>query len=224
MAIQRKKNKPERINNPLRVGTYVAKYIVKSYTSKKRSKLLWRVRKTQNLGLQITAELLSMLPPQHLLNVATCNSLNPKINERKLPPNLIKIQALKTYQNLYLENNKPSLTKVALNLQPQDNLLLRVQGSNQTITTYNQLSSTTSLIQNTANTEEFDETWELLKKAAEIINAKYFRKPTTAYGAGSYRDHILPTIYTAYRDWETDRKSTRLNSSHSAKSRMPSSA
>ena len=29
---------------------------------------------------------------------------------------------------------------------------------------------------------------------------------------------------TQYRDWETDRKSTRLNSSHSAKSRMPSSA
>ena len=27
-----------------------------------------------------------------------------------------------------------------------------------------------------------------------------------------------------YRDWETDRKSTRLNSSHSAKSSMPSSA
>ena len=34
-----------------------------------------------------------------------------------------------------------------------------------------------------------------------------------------------PTVYSeAYRDWETDRKSTRLNSSHSAKSRMPSSA
>ena len=31
--------------------------------------------------------------------------------------------------------------------------------------------------------------------------------------------NVLP-----YRDWETDRKSTRLNSSHSAKSRMPSSA
>ena len=31
-------------------------------------------------------------------------------------------------------------------------------------------------------------------------------------------------ISGAYRDWETDRKSTRLNSSHSAKSRMPSSA
>ena len=37
---------------------------------------------------------------------------------------------------------------------------------------------------------------------------------------------ILRMAYTSgrYRDWETDRKSTRLNSSHSAKSRMPSSA
>ena len=33
-----------------------------------------------------------------------------------------------------------------------------------------------------------------------------------------------PTEAIQYRDWETDRKSTRLNSSHSAKSRMPSSA
>ena len=34
----------------------------------------------------------------------------------------------------------------------------------------------------------------------------------------------LRKISMCYRDWETDRKSTRLNSSHSAKSRMPSSA
>ena len=31
-------------------------------------------------------------------------------------------------------------------------------------------------------------------------------------------------LHEAYRDWETDRKSTRLNSSHSGESRMPSSA
>ena len=35
---------------------------------------------------------------------------------------------------------------------------------------------------------------------------------------------LKAAISEAYRDWETDRKSTRLNSSHSAKSRMPSSA
>ena len=37
-----------------------------------------------------------------------------------------------------------------------------------------------------------------------------------------YKAGVL--IMCVYRDWETDRKSTRLNSSHSAKSRMPSSA
>ena len=41
------------------------------------------------------------------------------------------------------------------------------------------------------------------------------------------QSHQLEKEYISreeYRDWETDRKSTRLNSSHSAKSRMPSSA
>ena len=34
----------------------------------------------------------------------------------------------------------------------------------------------------------------------------------------------FPTTIAPYRDWETDRKSTRLNSSHLKLSRMPSSA
>ena len=46
---------------------------------------------------------------------------------------------------------------------------------------------------------------------------------------GSTRDYSITFTGESlnsgsYRDWETDRKSTRLNSSHSAKSRMPSSA
>ena len=38
-----------------------------------------------------------------------------------------------------------------------------------------------------------------------------------------YFDYLLITK-DIYRDWETDRKSTRLNSSHRSLSRMPSSA
>ena len=45
---------------------------------------------------------------------------------------------------------------------------------------------------------------------------------------GTFRGFVTKEIKDktnrGYRDWETDRKSTRLNSSHSAKSRMPSSA
>ena len=44
--------------------------------------------------------------------------------------------------------------------------------------------------------------------------------------SGSGRSIIIKKFphLTFYRDWETDRKSTRLNSSHSRASRMPSSA
>ena len=34
----------------------------------------------------------------------------------------------------------------------------------------------------------------------------------------------ITEVKEVYRDWETDRKSTRLNSSHITRSRMPSSA
>ena len=46
----------------------------------------------------------------------------------------------------------------------------------------------------------------------------------------SFRDERVPSgiliqvLHGSYRDWETDRKSTRLNSSHLKLSRMPSSA
>ena len=45
-------------------------------------------------------------------------------------------------------------------------------------------------------------------------------------GEGVMEATIISWLYNEgdYRDWETDRKSTRLNSSHRSLSRMPSSA
>ena len=39
-----------------------------------------------------------------------------------------------------------------------------------------------------------------------------------------YQDELGAVWLESYRDWETDRKSTRLHSSHITRSRMPSSA
>ena len=52
-------------------------------------------------------------------------------------------------------------------------------------------------------------------------NNKIRKGSPTTYGEWATKKGF---IWADYRDWETDRKSTRLNSSHSAKSRMPSSA
>ena len=70
------------------------------------------------------------------------------------------------------------------------------------------------------------------------FNRSFGRKQTfdADYLVPVFVDEVLPgdtfnlsltsfaRLAPLYRDWETDRKSTRLNSSHSAKSRMPSSA
>ena len=59
---------------------------------------------------------------------------------------------------------------------------------------------------------------KLLKQGKAAI---YKRFPFTIILKKSVDEsEIKPT----YRDWETDRKSTRLNSSHRSLSRMPSSA
>ena len=60
------------------------------------------------------------------------------------------------------------------------------------------------------------------QKAVDAIRRAYAHKkraPLLVLPTGGGKT----TIY-AYRDWETDRKSTRLNSSHRSLSRMPSSA
>ena len=61
------------------------------------------------------------------------------------------------------------------------------------------------------------------KKKQFIIIPSFFSiiegSEISEYKKGESYQQLIP-----YRDWETDRKSTRLNSSHSAKSRMPSSA
>ena len=51
------------------------------------------------------------------------------------------------------------------------------------------------------------------------------RKSTRPFARYTKEAYIcLPKKQKAYRDWETDRKSTRLNSSHITRTRMPSSA
>ena len=73
------------------------------------------------------------------------------------------------------------------------------------------------------------DTSDLVTNLLEITHGVLIIRPTVHTIHGSYVLPVNTINYTFipsahYRDWETDRKSTRLNSSHSAKSRMPSSA
>ena len=58
--------------------------------------------------------------------------------------------------------------------------------------------------------------------AFDTIFAEGQRRYIETFSA--YARSFLGNMERPYRDWETDRKSTRLNSSHITRSRMPSSA
>ena len=69
-----------------------------------------------------------------------------------------------------------------------------------------------------------DKRWETfftkLGKFATTPIEQWKHLDVLGYFCYRYQDHFK----RPYRDWETDRKSTRLNSSHEIPSRMPSSA
>ena len=65
--------------------------------------------------------------------------------------------------------------------------------------------------------------------STDLTFTKYkdrWKERTPDWKPAVYEQYDAPirAIYSRYRDWETDRKSTRLNSSHITRSRMPSSA
>ena len=64
----------------------------------------------------------------------------------------------------------------------------------------------------------------VIEKTRKLLPTKY---KTQCYLETRYKDCLIYgyiDLMGQYRDWETDRKSTRLNSSHLKLSRMPSSA
>ena len=64
-----------------------------------------------------------------------------------------------------------------------------------------------------------------IKRVIDKIQAFYGDKYIKTEVAGDKLTiHGVDEYQQLYRDWETDRKSTRLNSSHEIPSRMPSSA
>ena len=64
---------------------------------------------------------------------------------------------------------------------------------------------------------------DTLSNIEKVVGSNWDDKFITSGIVSNYVDGN-EGITRRYRDWETDRKSTRLNSSHITRSRMPSSA
>ena len=67
---------------------------------------------------------------------------------------------------------------------------------------------------------EFDNIINSFSNSFISNGERYISADVARFGS----DKAVIIYWNGYRDWETDRKSTRLNSSHEIPSRMPSSA
>ena len=64
----------------------------------------------------------------------------------------------------------------------------------------------------------FRQSWKIQAESLFEANLRHMTESKTI------ENKLYDKTPNPYRDWETDRKSTRLNSSHITRSRMPSSA
>lgn len=192
--IDMRTNDALQIKSPLALANYMSKYINKGYTSCKRAELLWRVRKTQNLGIPILEELLSTLTPVQLMILASDDSLNLKLNNQRIPPQLLRIHSLKRLNHLSTTNTSdlPPLTEIAQTVTPRLSLLHSSRVSTLTIRECNQPSITPTLTDNISSTDDYNEQRAALYRAARAIDNKYFRRSLLRGGKQNTADWIHP--------------------------------
>lgn len=177
-----------RVKSPLALAAYMSKYISKSYISAKRDQYQWRTRKTQNLGQSVLLDLLSTLTSQDLLNIATMDSITATINNRRVPPELLRLAALKTYSQHQEKSSKstlPSLHVLANALPVRPSPLHFSTASIQASPANSQRSIGLTRITDSDDTDGFRDTQIRLNNEAKRIHAKYFATTTRLYGVGS---------------------------------------
>lgn len=181
-----------RFRSPLAIAGYCSKYILKSYSSEKREKTLWRVRKSHQLGVPVLTELFLPLSQQDLLNLATMDTLKITLNNSIIVPTMMRQQALRHYHQRHhcSENHGPSIHQMAQKCSTRPSLL---QSSPDSILSA-QMNSLQNIgatrISNTKVEDSYNETLANIAKTEEAINAKYFRKPSGEYGTTTTRDVI----------------------------------
>lgn len=190
--IDTKTGMPLVVRSPLALASYCSKYITKGYASCQRSRLLWRVKKTQNLGIPLVRELVEQLSTSTLLLLASTDSLKAKLNNSRVPSFIMRIQSLKTLQSRRSTKHLKSidLTQMAKQCLPRLSPLHYSRASIETILEYNQQSSQFLETYGLNTLDTFKEAWKELYTEIKRINDEYFPVTLTKPGAGSVRDFV----------------------------------
>lgn len=185
--LDRKTGQGLKAKSPLAVAGYVSKYVLKSYLAEKRSKLLWRTRKTQKLGTAILSELVSRLKSPTLLAIASQRLLSGRLNNSKIPPELLRLAAIREWRDRHGSKN---LFALATQLSPLPSLLQSWRDTMTRKQLPNRGSSGLTEIDGTIDAATFKAAQRDLNTACEQLDRHYFPRTVSPYTHQSIRDFV----------------------------------
>lgn len=194
MATRLQNRRRTKIQSPLALANYLSKYINKGYNSCQRAKLLWRVRKSHKLGQEILLEMLEPLSTSTLLILTNADNLKMKLNNQRIPQNLIRRTSLTILQNRQSTtslNGFSSITDLAKTCMPRLSPLHYSRASTQTIQQNNQQSMQYLSTIGCDTEDTFNAAWDEIYEQRRKIDLKYFPRNNGVYGKGSTRDTVL---------------------------------
>lgn len=191
-------NEPLLIQSPQALANYMAKYIKKGYNSCQRANLLWRVKKSHKLGLQILKMMTDEMTTPTLLILTTADNMRAKLNNQMIPQNLLRLSSLRSLRDRLstTKSNNSTLTDIAKLATPRLSPLHYSRASIQTIQTNNQQSMQFLSTLGLFTEDTFKTAWKELQNAAERYNKTYFPPNTGVQGTTSTRDHLYHTQNT----------------------------
>ena len=180
------------IGSPLRVASYISKYITKGFNSCNRDKLLWRVRKTQRLGLNLLRMFTSELSPTTNLILATDDTMTARWNRSKIPGPILRLMALKTYLDQSSKNRDLlNITETAKGITPRLSPLQSLRASTRARDGYSRPNSGNFTIETLLSENAFNTAWTEMQAAAEKIEQEYFATTDGKYGTTATDDYQL---------------------------------
>lgn len=161
--------------SPVRVASYLSKYLKKAYAYSGRTTYLWRTKKSRRLGRQLLSQWVRPLSNDALLWLATDTTLRIKFNRLPLPAKLQRTTALREWIS---RTSSRSLYAMTGDVQPRPSPLMRLRTGTPAPAESRQAnagSSGTQLLPGVVISDLYaDELRAEIRSAAAIIAAAYF--------------------------------------------------
>jgi hypothetical protein len=175
---------PLPVSSPLKLASYLSKYLTKTYLSPKRRKYQWRVRKSHQLGRPLVANIMSNLSHTALTAIASTPP-TVRLNNTTIPDRLIRLGALRQLLTL----NRSELTSTAKRLQSALSPLTALRGSNLTSTAFSPPNITNIKTLGLDN-EAISDAHAALQAQITRVNREFFPQTDVQHGSYSTADYI----------------------------------